>query len=301
MTAVDATCVEVAQPGHTVRLITARAGFLAAYKPVTRRSYADGLDQWIRWCSSSGVDPLEAERPHLDLWARHLEENRQLMPGTVLHRLCVLRSFYRYCEDEQIIARSPARIRLPKVSPESSTHGMTRQEAVRFLIASERNPTQHALVCLLLLNGLRISEALGADIADLGVERGHRTLRIVRKGGKRQTVPLSPKTARSIDLAIGQRTTGPLFLTKIGTRVTRYGARDAMARIGRRAGLTYRCHPHLLRHAFITTALDAGALLHDVQDSAGHADPRTTTRYWRHRGQLDRNSTYLVTAFLAAG
>jgi integrase/recombinase XerD len=49
----------------------------------------------------------------------------------------------------------------------------------------------HALISLLALNGLRVSEAIGADIEDLGVERGHRTLTIVRKGGKVVTVPAS--------------------------------------------------------------------------------------------------------------
>lgn len=303
MTALDATCVEVVPAASsTNRLMLARAGFLAGYGPVTRESYIHGLDQWFRWCATTGIDPLEATRPHIDLWGRHLEEQRKLMQSTVAHRLVILRSFYRYCEDEGYIERSPAaRVRLPKVSPESSTHGMTRAEAVQFLIASERNPVQHALVCLLLLNGLRISEACGADVEDLGVERGHRTLRITRKGGKRQTMPLAPKTARAVDLVIGDRTSGPLLLTAAGTRMTRHNAGKVIARIGRRAGIPYRTHPHLLRHAFCTVALDAGAPIHDVQDSMGHADPRTTSRYWRHRGQLDRNSTHLVTAFLAAG
>jgi site-specific recombinase XerD len=60
-------------------------------------------------------------------------------------------------------------------------------------------------------------------------------------------------------------------------------------------------HPHRLRHAFVTTALDAGVPLHDVQDSAGHADPRTTMRYNRNRYSLDWNATHIVTAFLAGG
>ena len=57
-----------------------------------------------------------------------------------------------------------------------------------------------ALACLLALNGLRISEALNTDIEHLGLERGHRTLTITRKGGKIVTIPLAPRTARAIDL-----------------------------------------------------------------------------------------------------
>jgi site-specific recombinase XerD len=277
----------------------ARNGFLVGFKPATRASYADGLKQWFSWCASVDLDPLQAQRPHIELWGRYLEEERRLNPSTVAHRLVTLRSFYRYCEDEGYVDRSPAnRVRLPRLGSDSSTHGMTRQEIMAFLAASERNPVQHALVCLLLLNGLRISEACGADIEDLGVEGGHRTLRISRKGGKRQTLPLSPKTARAIDAAIGARTAGPLLLTQVGTRMTRYNAAEIVDRIGRRAGLKYHVHPHMLRHSFCTTALGAGAPLHDVQDSMGHADPRSTQRYNRNRQSLDRNSTHLVSAML---
>ena len=73
-------------------------------------------------------------------------------------------------------------------------------------------PVEHALISLLALNGLRVSEATGADIEHLGVERGHRTLTITRKGGKVVTIPLAPRTARAIDLAIAEGTDGPVFL-----------------------------------------------------------------------------------------
>jgi integrase len=72
-------------------------------------------------------------------------------------------------------------------------------------------PGEHALISLLALNGLRVSEATGANIENLGVERGHRTLVITRKGGKVVTIPLAPRTARAIDLAIGGRVEGPIF------------------------------------------------------------------------------------------
>jgi integrase/recombinase XerD len=57
--------------------------------------------------------------------------------------------------------------------------------------------------------------------------------------------------------------------------------------------------PHSLRHSAITFALDAGASLRDVQDYAGHKDPRTTRRYDHSRDSLDRNAAYTVAAYLA--
>jgi integrase len=160
-------------------------------------------------------------------------------------------------------------------------------------------PGEHALVSLLALNGLRVSEATGADIENLGVERGHRTLVITCKGGKVVTIPLAPRTARTIDLAVGERVDGPIFLAPDRQRLDRHGAARIVRRVAIRAGISKPVGPHTLRHAFITAALDAGVPLRDVQEAASHADPRTTMRYDRARGSLDRHVTYVVAAYLA--
>ena len=115
-------------------------------------------------------------------------------------------------------------------------------------------PPEHALISLLALNGLRVSEATGADIEHLGLERGHRTLTITRKGGKVVTIPLAPRTARTIDLATGERSEGPIFLTGDGRRLDRHGAGRIVRKVARRAGITKAVTPHTLRHAFITAA-----------------------------------------------
>jgi integrase/recombinase XerD len=149
------------------------------------------------------------------------------------------------------------------------------------------------------LNGLRVSEATGASIEALGTERGHRTLTITRKGGKIVTIPLAPRTARAIDLGIGERCDGPISLAADGRRLDRHGAARIVRRVAGRAGISKPVGPHTLRHAFITAALDAGVPLRDVQEAASHADPRTTIRYDRARGSLDRHATYIVAAYLA--
>ena len=160
-------------------------------------------------------------------------------------------------------------------------------------------PADHALISLLALNGLRVSEAIGADIEALGLVRGHRTLTIVRRGGKIVTAPLAPRTARAVDLAVGERYDGPIFLSGTGQRMDRHAAARIVRRVARRSGITKRVGPHTLRHAFITAALDAGVPLRDVQEAASHADPRTTMRYDRARVSLDRHATYIVATFIA--
>ncbi|MGH2705297.1 MAG: tyrosine-type recombinase/integrase [Actinomycetota bacterium] len=154
----------------------------------------------------------------------------------------------------------------------------------------------HALVSLLALNGLRISEAIGEAIDQLGLERGHGHH---RKGGKVVTIPLAPRTARAIDLAIGERIEGPIFLGADGLRLNRHADRRIVRRVARRAGIVKRVGPHTLRHAFLTAALDAGVPLRDVQEAVSHADARTTMRYDRGRQSLDRHATYIVAPFVA--
>jgi len=112
------------------------------------------------------------------------------------------------------------------------------------------------------------------------------TVGITRKGGKVVTIPLAPRTARAIDLAIGERTDGPVFLAGDGRRLDRHGAGRIVRKTARRAGIIKPVTSHTLRHAFITAVW----MLGDVQEAASHADPRTTMRYGRARGSLDRHA-----------
>jgi site-specific recombinase XerD len=143
---------------------------------------------------------------------------------------------------------------------------------------------------------LGLFEVRRSDIEAYGRELEARGL---RKGGKTVTIPLAPRTARAVDLAIGERDSGPIFVTADGRRLDRRGASRIVRRVARRAGITKPIGPHTLRHAFITAALDAGVPLRDVQEAASHADPRTTMRYDRARVSLDRHATYIVSTYIA--
>jgi integrase len=219
----------------------------------------------------------------------------------VTRRLCTIAGFYRYAVEEELLGHSPAaHVRRPRLDYESDATGLDRNELGALLVAAGLGPSaEHALISLLALNGLRVSEATGVDIEAPGMERGHRTLVITRKGGKIVTVPLAPRTARAIDLAVGERCEGPIFLAPDGRRLDRHGAARIVRRITRRAGIAKPVGPHTLRHAFIAAALDAGVPLRDVQEAASHADPRTTMRYDRARASLDRHATYIVAAYVA--
>ena len=274
------------------------AGFLAGTGN-TRTGYTTDVRIFANWCHHNQRTLFDVRRVHLELFARWMESEGR-MRSTVARRLSTLASFYHYCVAEGVVARDPsANVRRPKVDHESRTLGLDRNELGALLVqAGLGSPRDHALVTLLGMNGLRISEAINADVEDLDTERGHRTLQIVRKGGKHVTVPLAPRTSRALDLYLGERTGGPIFRTGDGRRMDRSAADRTLKRLALRAGISKQISPHSLRHTFIT-ALDAGIPLRDVQKAASHADPRTTMRYDRGRQSLDRHATYIVAAFVA--
>jgi len=288
------------QPAFTDAERLALAGFLAGYRGLTREAYALDLRQFTTWCRNHSLPLFAIRRADIESFARDLEANGRAR-ATVTRRLCTIAGFYKYAVEEELLDHSPAaHVRRPRVDYESQAVALDRNELGALLVAAGLgSATEHALVSLLALNGLRVSEATGAGIEHLGLERGHRTLTITRKGGKVVTIPLAPRTARAIDLAIGDRTDGPVFLAADGRRLDRHGAGRIVRKTARRAGIGKPVTPHTLRHAFITAALDAGVPLRDVQEAASHADPRTTMRYDRARGSLDRHATYIVAAYVA--
>jgi integrase/recombinase XerD len=287
----------------SVRL--AAAAYLARFKGQSRVHSESDLRAFVTWCCDRGLDPLRADRPHLELYVRWMQEIRGYKPSTVSRRMAVVAGFYRTCVIDGVLAHSPAEyVRRPNVPSESPTLGLTHLQFEAMLTAARTspNPSDFALVAMLGLLGLRIFEATGSDVADLGEEHGHRVLRVCGKGGKVVLIPLPPAVGRALDRAIDQRTVGPILLTRGGTRMDRHCATRRLRRLSSQAGVHIaRMHPHMLRHTYVTTMLDAGVDLRDVQIAARHADPRTTMRYDRARKNLDRHPNHILAAYMASG
>jgi hypothetical protein len=124
------------------------------------------------------------------------------------------------------------------------------------LTAARRSPNRSdfALVCLLGLLGLRIFEATGTNIDDLGEEHGHRVLRVIGKGDKTALIPLPPAVSRALDQAIADRTAGPILLNTRGQRMDRHAATRRLHHLAQATGMRMPpLHPHMLRHTYVTT------------------------------------------------
>jgi integrase/recombinase XerD len=292
------------------------AGTIAAWQVAqtsrhTLTAYTRNLVDYCTWLDAMGFDLLSVRRVHIDGYRHTLVG----APSTIARNLAALSSFYKYAINDGMTVLNPvAAVTRPAIDADhSSTQGLTRDQA-RALLAVSRadDPRSHALVALLVFTGIRVGEALGARTTDYGHDAGHRTLTVRRKGGKSAKVAVPAPAAVALNEYLGTsgadlvhghgfvHTAGqPLFTTSTGKPWQRSEAFRTVQRLARTAGIEGRISPHSLRHTFATIALDTGTSLHALQDSMGHADPRTTRRYDRARNNLTKSASYDVARALA--
>ena len=231
-----------------------------------------------------------------DAFIRYLE--------TIARWLSAVSQLYDYGISVDVLTFSPAgNVRRPRVSDDSSTTALNRDELRvvgrrRPRLTPDRRPDHPARLQRVphRRNPLRHRRRLP-------YQHGHRVLRIARKGGKASTEPLAPPIIRALDTTSSRATRdNPRSADQRPT-----GGRPALHhRLQNRppprqkAGIPAADHitPHCLRHTFVTEALAAGAPLQDVQDAAGHADPRTTRRYDRTRKNHDNHPTFKLVSHL---
>jgi len=166
-------------------------GFLARYSsPGTIAAFGMDLRLLFDWCKTQDLDPLDVTRVHLEMFARHLETDRGNCPSTIHRRLSTLKCFYRLAEIDQYVDRDPAvHLRLPRLyRDETKTLGLDRLELGAVVAAARAStPSDAALITMLGLLGLRVSEACNVRIEDIhGMERGHRTLTWSARAGSRR-------------------------------------------------------------------------------------------------------------------
>ena len=309
--AVDVLPLPASDRDRRWNLHTATASWLASRRsPHTRRAYFRDLADYLAWCERTGLDPRAATRADVDAYAT--ARCKGMATASAARRLSTISSWYRYLVSATVAATNPVEaVDRPPVDRDASpTVGLTGAQAAAFMrtarsAAGATARRDAAILALLAELGLRVGEALGLDLADFRHNRGHRTVRVTGKGGRHRELPIPAPLARDLDAYLATRVGAapdqPAFTTTTGRRVDPSAVFRLVRRTARAAGLPDAglVSPHSLRHTVATAALDAGAPLHDVQDLLGHADPRTTRRYDRSRGSLDRSPAYLIAGLFA--
>ena len=287
--------------------------FLLTYKPTTASAYAVDLKQWFAWCALFDIDPFDAVRAHVDAWTVHLGDGGRARPATLARKISAVRNFYAYAVDSGYAAKNPVpakdkALHLPKVSRKSQTLGPDREESAALLeAAARRGVRDEAVVAVLLYQGLRVSELCGIDVEDLSSQRGHRVVRLRRKGGEEQDQAIAPPAAGCLDAWLAERArasgdvpvSGPVFVGAEGARLTRYQVEWIVESCAQAAGIEKKISPHSLRHACTTLLLDAGVPLRDIQVYMGHANSSTTERYDLGRQHLDKSPAYALSGVFA--
>ena len=189
----------------------------------------------------------------------------------------------------------------PRVSWEGQRRTVLHPlEHAALLTAARRDgPQSHAMVALLGMLGLRVSEACRANITDLSYRSGYELLQIMGRGNRPATIPLPVPVLRAVHDAIGDRHNGAILLNTRGQRLSPAAATDRLHRLAQVIGIDHPVSPHSLRRTFCTAGLISGVPLRDMQYAMRHADSRTTMRYDMARANLDRHAAHPVAAYLA--
>ena len=258
----------------------------------TLEAYRSDLFQFGRFLESRGADAVTAGPADVSDFLTHLAEGNgrsPASPATIHRKAACLRSFYRHLRRENVRESDPTATisgprrgrKLPKV--------LNRNE-VQKLLAQPRGTAPTALrdrarLELMYACGLRASEAIGIEIADVDTELG--VLRARGKGSKERVVPIGRAAVQAVRIYLERGRPAlvhggivpQLFVNFRGEPLTRQGLYKIVRRHAAGAGLADRMSPHTLRHTFATHLLAGGCDLRSVQEMLGHADVATTQLY----------------------
>ena len=284
----------------------------------TRNTYSRDLAQFLRY---SGMprgewEYLAAIRPsQVSAWRDHLLE-RGLTNTTVSRKLSVIRSLFGFLRDYGYTGANPADtsfVSAPVPPRDGKTVALTPQDCRRILDAPPLDKPEglrdRAILAVLAFTGCRVGEITRLRITDFKSSGGHRILEVRGKGGKERRVPLHPEAAERLEAWVALIANGedgaPLFRPVktargkgesgfLSTPLTRRGIQYLVERYVKKLGLDANLTVHSFRVTALTTARERGADLVDLQDFAGHADPRTTLTYIRNRDRLSRSPAYVL-------
>lgn len=233
---------------------------------------------------------------------------------TVARKISTLRTAFQYFVDLGMTSRNPAKnslVKSPKVPTESTSECLTKQEAESMIAQANRNTLvgkrDYAILLLMFNNGLRRSEVTNAKVSDLKQEGSYFILAIVGKGGKYRIAKLKSQVWDSIQEYLKSRNVtdlqerifinhskGKCLWQRSASAITGESIRQLVKKYAKKAGISKRLFPHVLRSSFTTLAIEGGAKIHQVQIALGHSDPKVTMRYFRHRNNLADNATDYV-------
>lgn len=260
----------------------------------TLRAYRTDLADLAGFAEAAGLDDtagLDLELLRGWLWRG---STAGLAKSTLARRSAAARGFTKWLastgtEDadsgHRLKAPRPDR-HLPRVLTRPQVDGLLDDLAARAGTGDPNAVRDHAVIELLYASALRVSELVGARLADLDRER--LTLRVLGKGGKERVVPFGMPACRALDtylddarvaLLDGRDDPGTIFLGARGKQLSTRTVYELVAGLLADLPGSGPAGPHAFRHTAATHLLDGGADLRAVQELLGHASLATTQIY----------------------
>jgi integrase/recombinase XerD len=305
----DALLALLADAGASPAVLKSTRSWLARRPSEhSRTAYAKDAAWWLAYCAATGVDPTRARATDADEYETALRDTG-LAKSTRARRLAAASSWYAYLIRADVADRNPFEgMERPSVSADDSpTRGLTAAELAKLLrYARDHETTRtYALLVTLATTAGRITSVLRLTVGKIGHDQGHRVADLKTKGNHHKRVVLVPMAVEAIDTHLAasgrRRAADYVFATRTGKPMDEPAAFRLIRRVAKAAGISGHdtLSPHSLRHSYATTLLDKDVPLHRVQDAMGHADPRTTRRYDRKAGALNRSPSYRMQEELA--
>jgi integrase/recombinase XerD len=214
------------QPVPTDPSSLATAGFLARYREPTVSAYRNDLRCYWAWSAQHQLQPLQAQRAHLELYLRDLQD-KGYAPATIGRRLSTVAGLFRYAVIDEVVAKNPTlAVSRPKVQWEGQRRTVLHplEFAAVLTAARQHSNTAHALAALLGMLGLRVSEACQAQVTDLQYTGGYQVLHVLGKGSKPADIPLPIPVLRAVQAAVAGRQEGAILLAENGLALKRGAA-----------------------------------------------------------------------------
>lgn len=214
-------------------------------------------------------------------------ESRQISGSTKDHKRLICSSFFSFLHDRGYISRNPMATIDPIKYVAEVREALNSREVEKMRIACGENVRDNLVLELFLATGCRVSEVVGMRIEEIDMENG--CVKVLGKGQKERIVFFSDRALEYLERYLGERRDGAVILScRAPYQGLKKNALENIIRsIARRAGITKRVFPHLLRHTFATRALNKGMPLPTLCDIMGHASTETTRIYAKNsQGRL---------------
>ncbi len=254
--------------------------------PHTLSNYLRDLKKLQDYCQTAGIQEIsEVDSHHLRLCLSQL--HRKGLSGRSLQRwLSSLRTFFQYCVKHHGIKTNPAHsISAPK-SPKKLPNTLDPDQVGQYLNIEGDSwlaCRDRAMVELLYSSGLRLSELVGINLADIDLQ--DQSVRVTGKGNRDRELPIGSHAIKALHLWLKQRAdiqvhdSEALFLGKRGRRIAPRTVQQRLQQLSISQGMAGKVHPHMLRHSFASHLLESSSDLRAVQELLGHANISTTQVY----------------------